>query len=86
MAKGKEESEWTRLSNLMAFIANRLRFSKDDPIVHPKDLNPFYESPISRQPKDIKDRMNEFWARNPNMPIQHMKLVDGVWVEVKVEG
>ena len=85
MREGREEAEWGRLANLMAFVKNCLRFSEKDPICHPKDLNPYYVPPgPPAVPKDMKDRMNDFFAspQGQKIPLRTMKLVDGIWTEV----
>lgn len=84
MNRGHEEAEWFRLSNLMAFVANRLRFSDRDPVVRDKDLDPFRcaaNKPV--QQKTAKEQMAGLWARNSNLPIEHWKQQpDGTWTRV----
>lgn len=69
----------------MAFIANRLRFSRSDPVVHPKDLNPLFPKPaIQKSQPTAKDRMDGFFARNPGVPVQRMKQnPDGSWMRLE---
>ena len=52
MVEGREESEWARLSNLLALIYNRTRFTKDEPMGEPMDFNPFWI-------RDNKDEIDE---------------------------
>lgn len=85
MNEGREESEWNRLSTFMAFIGNRLRFSKDSPVFYPKDLNPYCKNLPSVR-KDAKERMGDMFARCKDWPSRVMKLVDGKWIEVGVKG
>jgi hypothetical protein len=83
LAEGKEESEWGRLSVFMAFVGNLLRFSDSAPSFTPRDFNPFVKH--NRQPKQsksIKEKMGEFWANNPQIPVEHWKQIDGQWVKV----
>lgn len=86
MNAAREEAEWWRLSYLMAFIANCLRFSRDTPIVHPKDVNPLLsQKGPAPAPRSAKDQMNRFFAQHPEMPIQRLKCVDGNWETVADE-
>lgn len=81
MVKGREKAEWWRLSQFMAFIGNRMRFSDKAPVLHPDDLNPFAR-PRSVSSVTNKEHMASFHANNPIIPLRQMVCVDGQWVDV----
>jgi len=84
MANGREESEWWRTSHLEAFVGNLLRFSQSAPVWQPKDINPFYRNDRPLEKKSMRDRMGEFFAAHPEIPVQKMRMLpDGTWAEVK---
>ena len=49
MAEGRGEAEWARASQLCAVIANVHRGSRNDPVFHPEDFDPYRQ----RQSEDI---------------------------------
>jgi hypothetical protein len=83
-AEGHDEGEWGRLANLMAFIANRLRFSKSDPVIHPRDINPYTTTGrLSGRTSAPPVSMAAFHASHPNMPLETWKQQpDGTWAKV----
>jgi hypothetical protein len=86
MVDAREEVACQRHSELLALIVNRTRWSDKEPTAMPADFNPrIKKKPARAQPADMTASMDRFFAANPNMPVRHMRLVDGQWVEVTGE-